>query len=433
MDGVIRSSMVDFRTITYFAPQLEGNRLRVKAEGRMEGTVSDLHFYNISACSEAGGFSGTVNGTMTGLPDIDRTRIDATVKDFQLTAEGLGLFVSEWTREGKVDLSRFAKGTTFMVDGSAEGLLNSMNAKISMNSLIGSAEAEAVLTDITIPSKPIGIDGTINTKDLDLGRIIGTDIIHQTTLRTGVKAKFPEGFPEVAIDSLIVEQMMLNGYDYSGIAAVGKLSEKAFDGRIICNDPNLNFLFQGTFALSTKTNNALYQFYANIGHADLQAMNIDKRGISRIQLQTNANFTRTAQGDLLGKIDIGGLKLVNDFGKYDIGDINLTSHTNDNKWKVRLNSSFADGSYIGTASVGRFINDIKDITLRKEIPALFTDKGAKWAGNSYELYFRCHDSMDIMSFAIPGIYIADSTSLNLNITPEGIMTTEMKSPRIAYR
>ena len=433
MDGVIRSSMVDFRTITYFAPQLEGNRLRVKAEGRMEGTVSDLHFYNISACSEAGGFSGTVNGTMTGLPDIDRTRLDATVKDFQLTAEGLGRFVSEWTREGKVDLSRFAKGTTFMVDGSAEGLLNSMNAKISLNSLIGSAKAEAVLTDITIPSKPIGIDGTINTKDLDLGRIIGTDIIHQTTLRTGVKAKFPEGFPEVAIDSLIVEQMMLNGYDYSGIAAVGKLSEKSFDGRIICNDPNLNFLFQGTFALSTKTNNALYQFYANIGHADLQAMNIDKRGISRIQLQTNANFTRTAQGDLLGKIDIGGLKLVNDFGKYDIGDINLTSHTNDNKWKVRLNSSFADGSYIGTASVGRFINDIKDITLRKEIPALFTDKGAKWAGNSYELYFRCHDSMDIMSFAIPGIYIADSTSLNLNITPEGIMSTELKSPRIAYK
>ena len=153
MDGVIRSSMVDFRTITYFAPQLEGNRLRVRAEGRMEGTVSDLHFYNISACSEAGGFSGTVNGTMTGLPDIDRTRLDATVKDFQLTAEGLGLFVSEWTREGKVDLSRFAKGTTFMVDGSAEGQLNSMNAKISLNSLIGSAEAEAVLTDITIPSK----------------------------------------------------------------------------------------------------------------------------------------------------------------------------------------------------------------------------------------------------------------------------------------
>ena len=434
MDGVIRKSLVDFRTITYFAPQLAGNNLRVVTEGRVEGFVSDLHFYNISARSEAGGFSGTVNGSMTGLPDINKTRLDATIKNFNMTADGLGRFVSEWTPEGnEVDLSRFAKGTIFMVDGSAKGLLNKMNAKISLNSLIGRAEAEAVLTDITIPSKPIGIEGTINTDDLDLGRIIGTDIIRQTTLRAGIKTKFSEGFPDVAIDSLIVERMLLNDYDYSGIAAAGTLSEKAFDGRIICNDPNLNFLFQGTFALSSKTNNALYQFYANVGHADLHAMNIDKRGTSRVQFQTNANFARTSQGSLLGKVDIGGLKLENFLGKYNIGDISLTSHTNDNKWKVRLKSSFADGSYIGSASVGRFVKDIKNITLRKEIPALFTNKGESWDGNSYELYFRCHNSMDIMSFVVPGIYIADSTALNLNITPEGILTTELKSPRIAYR
>ena len=434
MDGVIRKSLVDFRTITYFAPQLAGNNLRVVTEGRVEGFVSDLHFCNISARSEAGGFSGTVNGSMTGLPDINKTRLDATIKNFNMTADGLGRFVSEWTPEGnEVDLSRFAKGTIFMVDGSAKGLLNKMKAKISLNSLIGRAEAEAVLTDITIPSKPIGIEGTINTEDLDLGRIIGTDIIRQTTLRAGIKTKFSEGFPDVAIDSLIVERMLLNDYDYSGIAAAGTLSEKAFDGRIICNDPNLNFLFQGTFALSSKTNNALYQFYANVGHADLHAMNIDKRGTSRVQFQTNANFARTSQGSLLGKVDIGGLKLENFLGKYNIGDISLTSHTNDNKWKVRLKSSFADGSYIGSASVGRFVKDIKNITLRKEIPALFTNKGESWDGNSYELYFRCHNSMDIMSFVVPGIYIADSTALNLNITPEGILTTELKSPRIAYR
>ena len=434
MYGVINKSLVDFRTITYFAPQLAGNNLRVVTEGRVEGFVRDLHFYNISARSEAGGFSGTVNGSMTGLPDINKTRLDATIKNFNMTADGLGRFVSEWTPEGnEVDLSRFAKGTIFMVDGSAKGLLNKMNAKISLNSLIGRAEAEAVLTDITIPSKPIGIEGTINTEDLDLGRIIGTDIIRQTTLRAGIKTKFSEGFPDVAIDSLIVERMLLNDYDYSGIAAAGTLSEKAFDGRIICNDPNLNFLFQGTFALSSKTNNALYQFYANVGHADLHAMNIDKRGTSRVQFQTNANFARTSQGSLLGKVDIGGLKLENFLGKYNIGDISLTSHTNDNKWKVRLKSSFADGSYIGSASVGRFVKDLKNITLRKEIPALFTNKGESWDGNSYELYFRCHNSMDIMSFVVPGIYIADSTALNLNITPEGILTTELKSPRIAYR
>lgn len=433
MEAVIAESLIDFQTISYFAPALEGNKLKVAASGKADGYVNDLRFNGIKASSEAGGFSGTVSGRLTGLPDIEKTRIDADVKNFSLTTDGLGKFVSEWMKEGRLDLSRFAKGTNFTVNASAHGLLNHMQASAAITSEAGRAEAEALLTDLTRQDIPIGIDGLLKTEDLDMGIILGTDIIHETTVRTGLKAKLGETVPEVTIDSLIVDRLHLNGYDYKGIAAAGKLSEKAFDGRIICNDPSLNFLFQGTFALSSKTRNALYQFYANIGHADLQAMNIDRRGISRVQLQTNANFTRTAQGDLLGKIDIGGLKLENDLGKHNIGDISLTSHTNDDKWKVRLNSSFADGSYNGTASVGRFIKDLKDITLRKEIPALFKDKGNEWEGNSYELYFRCYDSMDIMSFAIPGTYIADSTALNLNITPEGIMTAQLKSPRIAFR
>ena len=433
MDAIIDESLIDFKTISYFAPTLEGNGLKAVASGKADGYVNDLRFHNIKARTVADGFSGTVTGRLYGLPDIDKTHIDAEVRDFSLTTEGLSRFVSEWMKKGELDLSRFAKGTTFIVNASADGLLNHMRAVATISSDKGKAEAEALFTDLTKPQLPIGIDGIIRTEDLDLGPILGTDLVHEATLRTGLKARFGESVPEVVIDSLIVDKLHLNGYDYRGIAAAGKLSEKAFDGRIICNDPSLNFLFQGTFALSSKTKNALYQFYANVGHADLQAMNIDKRGISRVQLQTNANFTRTSQGDLLGKIDIGGLQLENDFGKHDIGDISLTSHTSDDKWKVRINSSFADGSYSGTASVGRFVKDLKDITLRKEIPALFRDEGDKWNGNSYELYFRCHNSMDIMSFAIPGIYIADSTALNLDISPEGIMTAHLKSPRIAYR
>ena len=100
MDGIIARSMVDFRTISYFAPQLSDNKLRVVAEGRMEGVVRDLHFYNISAISQAGGFSGIVNGSLTGLPDIDNTRINATVRNFHLTTDGLGRFVSDSTSAG---------------------------------------------------------------------------------------------------------------------------------------------------------------------------------------------------------------------------------------------------------------------------------------------------------------------------------------------
>ena len=433
MDAVIDESFIDFRTLAYFAPALDGNGLQVTAKGKADGFVNQLNIRGMQLRAEGGGFSGAVSGSITGIPDMEKTVIDAGIKDFRLTTKGLGTFVSQWMKDDTLDISRFADGVDFIVDASAKGALNNLSVHAFISSLSGKAEADVTLSNLIRKDAEIGIDGQIGTEDLDFGKIIGTGLIGQTTLRTGIKAELSKGFPNVTIDSLLIDRMHLNGYDYSGIAAVGKLSEKAFDGRIICNDPSLNFLLQGTFALSSKTRNALYQFYANVGHADLHAMNIDKRGISKLQLQTNANFTRTGQGELLGKVDIGGMIVENDSGKYDIGDISLTSHISDNKWKVRLNSSFADGSYNGSASVGKFISDLKDITLKREIPALFPDGGIQWSGNSYDLHFRCHDSMDLMSFAIPGIYVADSTALDLNITPEGLLTTELTSPRLAYR
>ena len=152
-----------------------------------------------------------------------------------------------------------------------------------------------------------------------------------------------------------------------------------------------------------------------------------------MRFQTNANFTRTGQGDILGKIDLGGIVLENKQGKHKVGDINLTSHTSDNKWGIRLHSKFADGSYNGSASIGKFISDLKELTLKKEIPALFTTPAEEWSGNNYNLHFRFYNSMNLLSFALPGAYIADSTSLDLTISDKGKLKLSMNSPRIAFK
>ena len=432
MDAEIKESILDFRTLAFFANALKGNDLRLSVSGSASGYVDDFMFRNIKTRSAAGGFSGLVDGRITGLPEIESTWFDGRIRNFNLTTDGIGRFVSVWMKEGKLDLSRFAKGYIFNLKGSARGFLNDMKIYADLSSMIGKAKADIRMGDV-ISDNPIALSGVLRTEDLDLGRIIGTDLIGPATLRTGLDARLGKGAPQVELDSLIVDRLMLNGYDYSGIAAAGKLEERSFDGKLICNDPNLNFLFQGTFALSSKTKNSRYQFYANVGHADLHKLNLDKRGTSKVQFQTNANFTRTGQGDLLGKIDVGHIVLENNEGKHKIGNVNLTSHTNDDKWGIRLKSEFADGSFNGSASIGQFISDLRQLTLQKEIPALFKTPAKEWEGNTYALHFRFHDSMDLMSFALPGCYIADSTSLDLNISKEGKLKMLMKSPRIAYK
>lgn len=432
MDAEINQSILDFRTISYFAHALDGNKLCLTVSGKASGYVNNFTFEEISANSHDGGFNGTISGSIKGLPDIESSHFKGKIHKLKATTVGLSRFISTWMKNGKLDLGKFAKGQTFTIKGDIDGPLNNMKIYADLSSLIGKAQADITLSDV-LTSEPIALNGAIRTKDLDIGKIIDVHVLGPATLHLGAHARFKKGTPDITIDSLLIDNLSLNEYDYTGIAAAGKLAEHTFDGRVICNDPNLNFLFQGTFALSHKTNNARYQFYANIGHADLNKLNIDRRGTSIIQLQTNANFTRTNKGDLLGKIDLGGIVLENKHGKHKIGNISLASHTNNNNWGIRLTSKFADGSYSGTASVGKFIEDIKNLTLIKEIPALFNEERKDWNGNKYNIHFRFYDSIDLMSFALPGAYIADSTALDLTINEKGKLSLMMESPRLAYR
>ncbi len=430
IDAEIAESHLDFKTLHHFAPQLEGNGLKAVISGSVSGHVDNFNISNIKLETEAKGFSGTVNGKLTGLPDIGNTRIEAKVNRMKMTSEGLSRFISEWMKEGSLDLSRYAEGETFLVDASARGLLNSMDVRANLYSNIGNAAARMKIENLTNPGKAVSLNGTASTEDLNLGKIISTDVLGPVTMRSGIKADLGSDI-NMQIDSLFIDRLNLNQYDYSGIKATGGLADNMFKGTIIASDPNLNMIIQGGFALSAKTRNSLYKFYANVTDANLNAMNIDKRGKSKIRFRTNADFTRTGDGNILGNIDIADLIFENNDGQHDIGNINLTSHSNDNINKMRLKSKFADGSYTGTSTIPEFINDILSITIKKEVPAIFRDPESRWEGDEYNFDFNTHNTMPLMAFIMPGAYIHDGTKINISIDSTGIMKAALNSQRLA--
>ncbi len=430
LDAEIADSRLNFKTLTYFVPELEGNSLVARISGKASGYVDDFNIMGIRMISEAGGFDATVDGRMTGIPEIENTSIDATISQSDITLEGLGIFLSEWMKEGEMDLSKYAGGHNFAIDASARGMLNSMDVHASLLSDIGGLKADMKIGGIISEDQPISLKGTASTTNLDLGEIISNDLFGPATLRTGIEAHLGER-PNLKIDSLFIDRLNVNEYDYSGIKAVGALSDNMFNGAIIASDPNLNFILQGGFALSAKTQNALYKFYANVSDANLYALNIDKRGKSKLRFQTNVNFKSTGDGYILGNVDIANLIFENRDGTNRIGDINLTSHSNDDTYKIRLRSQFADGSFTGSAPVAEFIKDITDITVRKEVPALFMNPDFKWNGNSYSLDLNTHNSMDLLAFIMPGAYIHEGTRLNINVDKDGGMNASLSSQRLA--
>ena len=432
LDAEILPSTLDIRTITYFAPQLGDNQLRAKISGMMSGCVDNFIVKDLNISSLAGGFDATVNGRMTGIPEVYEMGIDATVSNMAITIDGLGKFVSEWIPNGNLDFDNLGNGAVFRGWARANGLLNHLNAKVNLTSDIGSIKGAARLDELIRPNKAITISGDIDTENLDLGEIIGSKVLGPTTLSTEASLTVDK---DIAIDLsyLNIQRLNLIGYDYSDIQARGKYDANTFNGTVISKDPNLNFMFQGGYARSQKSGNTVYKFNASIGHADLHAINLDKRGKSVVQFRTNANFTSTREGNILGRIDVGEIMLENKGGRYDIGDIIITSHSTDNKYTARLNSRFADAVYNGTASMAEFLADLKEITLGREIPALFSESQYKWKGNSYNFDFVCHDVQKVLAFAAPGLYIENGTSVKADIDKEGSFKADIKSGRIAYK
>ena len=427
-----KPSVLSMQTIRHFGRGMSKFNFRPELSGRFEGYVSDFTVKNLQFRDTESGVGGTVDGGMIGLPEIGSTLLDYRVKDLRFSLDGLGKFVRGWAPRAKLDLKKMAPGETFSFSGSARGPLNRLGVRGNLHSNVGGATADVTLRNLIDRQRPIIIGGSLATDNVDAGKIAGIDAIHEVTLHTGLETTLGKDGLSVRLDSLHIDRLNALGYDYSDISAVGTYSDKAFDGRLVCNDPNLNFLFQGLFNFSPRTRNAAYQFYASLGYADLHALHLDKRERSKLAFQTSANFIRTEEKDLLGEIEVMDLNLESDTGHHDIGAIQISAHANDDIHRIRFHSGFADGSFVGDKSIFAMVSDLKDLLIREELSALAEGERKPWDGSRYELNFTFHDSRDLLDFIAPGAYIEKNSAIRLKVSEAGLMDASVTSGRLAY-
>lgn len=466
LTGEIRDSRISFNTISYFAPVLKGNDLMLSVNGNVEGCVNDLHFKDIDYAMTSGGFRGRINGSLSGIPDTEKMYFDCTLKRAVVTSKGLERFVGVWTqgnyaagnksgkvgsksarskgsgevgdksaKSGEFHFSDYGKGLIFNVDSKVTGYLNNLKIVPNISSFAGNVSGNFHLNNITSPDKAGEVNGVFHTKNLDIGKIGNIAQVGECTLDTGLKLTLGHNDEplSVRIDSLFVQNIRLLNYSYSNLAAAGNLSQNGFDGKIICSDPSLNFLFQGIFAPSKSSGNSVYKFYANLGYADLHSLGFDKRGKSRLRFRTSANFYKTNEEDILGHIDIDDIIVENREGVHDLGRINVSSIMNDITNRILLNSDFLNASFTGTGSIIRFISDLKNLIVGKELPAITGEQEESgWSGKKYRMAVNFRDSRDVLAYALPGLYIADSTSFSLDVSDKGQMRAKFNSQRVAF-
>ena len=427
----VSPSVISMQTVSHFAPNLDRMTFRAALTGKVEGTVNDIVLKGLSFQEFASGVQARVDGSIRGLPDIVTTDFNLSARELRFGINGMETFIREWAPDTELNLGALGKGTDFRLNATVKGTLDRLAVKGGLTSNAGAADVNVTLRNVLDQRRDIAIGGLLKTRDLDVGRITGIDALGPVTLSAGLEAGLAPGNLQVRIDSLSVGRLQALGYDYTGLAAVGTYSDQAFDGRIICDDPNLNFLLQGKFDLSPSTRNAAYQFYANVGYADLNALHIDKRGTSKVSFQADANFIRTRDRDLLGEVNLRDVVLENAAGRHDIGDVTASAHANDDIHRMRLSARFAEGTFVGEKSPVSLVSDLKELVVRKELPALLDKPGKEWDGTAYEVNFKFNDAQQLLGFIQPGLYVEKNTSLKLKVDKDGRVDGDIVSGRLA--
>ena len=428
-----KGSVYSMKTASHFGPHIDKMTFKSSLEGKVKGYVNDFMMDGLTFRELGSSVTATVDGSIMDVEEIEKSLFNLSVKNLGFSPDGIGKLVKSVSPRTDLDLSSIASGQRFVFNGKVKGPLNRLAVKGKAGSGIGRMDADVTLRNTVDSRRPFMIGGSVKTKDLDLGSILNTESLGPVTLESDVEATLAkEG---ISLDTLALKVSRLNAlnYDYSNLYVAGKYTENAFDGKIVSADPNLDFLFHGTFNLSPWTQNAVYRFYANLGYADLHALHLDSREKSKMWFTAYSNFRRTAKRELLGDVRITDLSLESQTGYHDIGSIVVSSHSNDNVNRIQLSSEFMEGSFVGEDTFLDFINDIRSLVVDSHLPALSAKHARAWEGASYDMGLKIHHAQEILDFFAPGVYIADGTSLNLRLGKDGNLKGGLTSSRLAYK
>jgi hypothetical protein len=425
-------SVFAMSTVSHFGPNMERLTFRSDLKGRFDGTVdnfkvSDIDFHELNSNT-----SGIINGGMTGLPDINRSVLDYDIKGLSFNMTGLEKFIQTWAPGVRLNLGKIAQKETFRFNGSVYGPLDNMAIKGDATCQAGKASADLKITDVLDQRAPIGIAGTLDTDNLDIGRIVGADAIHGLTAKADVNATL--GKPLTADFKVQASRLHILDYNYSDIKLTGTYDGKSMDCNLVSSDPNLKMFMNGGLSSSERTGNTVYKADLYLAKADLHALGIDKREDSAMKGEIHANITQTSSKDLLGEISLVKFNIFDKTGWHNLGNVNISAYNNVDQQKHRFNftSGFANGNYMGSESILKFIEDIQEQTVRKELSAV-ADRGAtSLSAGDYELNFNVRDASVITEFLAPGVSIADGTSVKLKTTREGQLYCLARSGRISF-
>ena len=434
LEAELGKGVIGFPTITYFSSALPDNKAIIQTEGgHFKGFVSDFNIEDLEFTELTSGIGGTLNGGLKGIPKTSEMAVDATLEGVELTTRQLSSLLKAVTGKSVPAVTKLAPGQKFKVNVTANGPLNNARAIVDLNSGMGSMAVKANVKNLLDSHKDIEIAGNVGTRQFNLGKMLGSTALGPVTLETNLNASLGKKL-SAGVDSLAIASIQLLGQEFKGLNASGHYGSDGFSGRITSSDPKLRFLINGEGHGGIAAGNADFNVNGRITGADLHALGIDPREEDALaSLYLGASLISNGKGSFDSNATLSQISVTDGNGVHALPDMTANFSNAGGSNNISVNSDMFHGEFGSEGSFQQLIAAIQNASTRRELPALY--KAADQPQDSTFVPFRTsidlYDTRELLAYVMPGLYIADGTSLDMSMTPDGVLNGKIKAQRLA--
>lgn len=339
LDVDLDNSRVQVKDILTFAPQLRGQPAFANQNdvwfinGEVDGTLANLNIHPL----QFRGMTNTrvdVSGTITGLPDVNRTRANLNIRNLTTNKTDLSLFIPKNTLPPNITLP-----DAISVNGTLNGGMQDVTTNLNINTNLGNATIKGRIQQATDP-KAARYAVNISTRGLQIGRII-----QNPDMLGAISADFTangRGFdPNVAQGSVngIVHSAVVKNYTYRNVKIDGSIAGKEFRAKAGIKDPNIHLNIDASGLLSANGFPSL-KMDAVIDSIKTQPLNLTKNLVV-YRGNIHADFANIDPDNLMGQLLVTHSVIVNDQQRIQLDTLSVDAGRSDTGRFLRLTSDVA--------------------------------------------------------------------------------------------
>ena len=399
-----------------------GKGKEVTFNANVNGVLNDLNTDNLFLFSDDTGIRG----------DFNFKNLFSKQKPFSLNAEMKNVTSSYYQLNallpnliGKSLPSSFSKLGQFTIRGNAFITNSSVDAKVNLNTAVGSSYADIVLSDFNNIDNAT-YKGFISLIDFDLGDFTENKNLGKTTLDFNVEGK---GFVKEKLNTEVIGQIYsieFNNYNYQDLRVSGLIKDQLFDGSLISNDENFKFNFKGLANVAETRNN--FNFIASVDYADLKKLNIINDSVSIFKGNVSMDITGTTLDNIVGDINFTQTSYQNVNDTYYFEDFAVTSNFGEDRERtININSpdiitGFMKGNF-KVRELGKLVQNSLGSIYTNYRPFQISD------GQNLSFNFKIYNK--IVDVFFPEVRFDPNTFIKGNIVAdEGDFKLNFESPSI---